>query len=156
MKKFITILFTAFALLSLNSCEAYAQDYYMYNNGMVYEYSYESHPVRYINDIAYYYCLTNGIWNWVILPRTYYPYVVHHYPRRYVHPHNGYRRPDVRYSAPNWPEIQRREGSFNRGGHQPHNNGGYRPHNGINHQNMGGRPHGGGSFGRSSSRGGRR
>lgn len=152
MKKFITILFAVFALLSFSSCDTYAQDYYMYNNGIVYEYSYNSYPVRYINGIAYYYCITNGIWNWVILPRAYYPYVVQHYPRRYVHPHNGYRRPDVRHSAPNWPEIQRREGSFHRGG-----NNDYRPHNGINHQNIGGHsPSRGGMFGHSSSRGGRR
>lgn len=145
MKKFIAILLTVFALLSLNSCDTYAQGYYMYNNGIVYEYSYDSYPVRYINGIAYYYCLTNGIWNWIILPRTYYPSVIHHRPMRYVHPHNGYRRPDVRYYAPNWPEIQRRQGSFNRG--VPHHgNNGYRPHNGINHQR-------GGGFNHSSSRG---
>lgn len=136
MKKFIAILLTVFALLSLNSCDTYAQGYYMYNNGIVYEYSYYSYPVRYINGIAYYYCLTNGIWNWIILPRTYYPSVIHHRPMRYVHPHNGYRRPDVRYFAPNWPEIR----SFNRG--VPHHgNNGYRPHNGINHQRGGGFNH---------------
>lgn len=138
MKKFITILLAAFALLAFNSCETYAQDYYMYNNGIVYEYSYNSYPVRYFNGIAYYYCLTNGIWNWVILPRTYYPSVIHHYPMRYVHPHNGYRRPDVRFRhSANTPHQR----------NVPHGgNIRYRPHNGINHQR-------GGSFNGSSSRG---
>jgi len=148
MKKFIAILMTVFALFSLSSCEAYGQAYYMDNNGIVYEYSYESYPVRYINGVPYYYCLTNGIWNWIILPRTYYPYVVHHYPRHYVHP-NGYRRPDVRFSHPhhNGGYRQPHNGRY----HQPSHNGEYRhsPRS-SGHGNIGGR---GGSFNHSSSRG---
>ena len=140
MKKFINVLLLVLGLLSLNSCDCYAQGYYMINNGVVYEYSYESYPVRYFGGIPYYYCLSNGIWRWIVLPRTYYPHIVHHYPRRYVHPNNGYRRPDVRFSQPHRPNYNGR--NYNHG-NNCYNNGGYRNHN-INR---------GGGFNHSSSRG---
>lgn len=92
MKKIIFMALMVFSLLTVTSCDTYPQSV-IYDDGFVYEYSYNSCPVRYINGVAYYYCLYNNIWTWVILDRIYYNRIIHHpHPVRYVYPHNHYNR----------------------------------------------------------------
>jgi hypothetical protein len=88
MKKIILTLFTIFTLLNLTSCETYAQAF-PYEDGFMYEYTYNSYPVRYVNGVAYYYCLYNNVWTWIIIDRMHYDRIIHHpRPIRYVHAHH--------------------------------------------------------------------
>lgn len=95
MKKILKLLLVVLMVLSTISCDAYAQAYYVEERPVVYEYSYNNFPVRYVNGIAYYYCFFDNIWNWYVLPRAYYPYISHHRPLRYVHHRNVYNRPNI-------------------------------------------------------------
>ena len=130
---------TIFSLSSLMSCDTYAQTY-MENDGIVYEYSYNSYPVRYINGIAYYYTYYNNLWRWIILPDMYRPYIIRHRPYLYSRPHVAYQHRNTYTNHP----------SMRPGGNMHH-----RPNNPGMHGRPGGN-HGmyrGGSFGASSSRG---
>ena len=94
MQKILSFVFAAIMLLMLGSCDTYAQ-FGTYEDEIVYEYSYAAYPVRYINGLPYYYAYYNGIWTWLILPRTYYPHIRHHYPMRYHRPPTHYNRPNT-------------------------------------------------------------
>lgn len=76
-------------------------------DGIYYEYVYNTSPVIIYNGTYYYYRLDNGRGTWMVLPSSYYPYVIHlssprvyHWSRqtysRYYRPHylpqnGGYR-----------------------------------------------------------------
>ena len=149
MKKLLTIIFAAIVLLTLNSCDSYAQ-VGLYDDAVVYEYSYSGHPVRYIHGIAYYYTIYNDVWSWILLPHAYYPYVRHHAPVRYIRPSYKY-YPSHMYSHPQHREVRpgqrvnpgNRPGGAPRGGYRP--SGGHSaPRGGYNHQGHQGGQRGGG------------
>ena len=90
MEKIIKILLFIISILMFSSCDTFAQEYYIGEHTIVYEYSYRNYPVRYVNGIPYYYCLIDNIWNWYVLPITYHTYIVHHRPLRYSYHRNVY------------------------------------------------------------------
>lgn len=155
MKKIIVVLIAVFTVLTFTSCETYAQTV-VDDNGIVYEYSYNDYPVRYIDGVAYYYFLVDNIWRWTVLPHAYYPYIIHHHrplvyhrPVNYYHHYYSHRPSVSRYQVYNRPSIRYRTGNIhnrNMTG-RPSNYGGSTVHRGgsigINR----------GNFGNSSSRG---
>lgn len=162
MRNLIATLIVVFTLFTFTSCDTYAQGV-VYDDGVVYEYSYGDYPVRYISGIPYYYYFVDNVWRWIILPDAYRPYIIHHHrPMVYNHHHNYYRgyvtrpiphgrpnivhhhsypdrrggmsRPNSSYSRPTTPGSFSRPNGFGRGG-----------------TNFGGQR--GGNFNHSSSRG---
>lgn len=121
MKKYIAIFSAIIILLTLTSCETYAQTY-VYDDEILYEYSYNNHPVRYVNGIPYYYLFDN-VWRWAILPQIYHREIIHHpHPltyHRFIPRHYG--RPLVNHQRkPNPPRTR----SY-RGNHRTYSRGRY-------------------------------
>ena len=91
MKKLIIGIIASIVMLTFVSCDTYAQVAYS-DDVFTYEYTYNRFPVKYIDGVAYYYCMTNNIWRWVILPEIYYGQIIHHpRPLRYIHNPRSYR-----------------------------------------------------------------
>ena len=84
MKNKLLTLMMFMITMTFSSCSLEAQNCLYNNPELIYEYSYNNQPVRYVNDVAYYYCYLGSVWQWVVLPRPYYCHIVHHpHPMRY-------------------------------------------------------------------------
>lgn len=119
MKKIFIALIVSISL-TLSSCDTYAQAY-SYDDGFLYDYSYNNYPVRYINSLPYYYCMTNNTWQWIIVPRVHYQMIVHHpRPLRYARPHHFHVQPHRHYQPHNGIVRPHQPGNMHRpspGGH---------------------------------------
>ena len=123
MKKKLISLLICLVVLTMSSCETYAQTSVYDDDAIVYEYSYNSYPVYYVNGIPYYYCFVDNLWRWIILPERCYPYIVHHpQPLRYRrirpnrHYYHGY---VIHYNRPAYhpnPRMNHRPQSYRPGG----------------------------------------
>ena len=108
MKKLIFATLLLFTITTITSCDAYSHAVCMSNEGITYEYTYNTYPVRYFNGIPYYYAPYNNHWCWSVIERPYRSRIIHHAPTRYVNPHRyQQRRPMVR-------QRQMRRGNFRR------------------------------------------
>lgn len=91
MKNFIVSAIMSVMMLNLTSCDTYVQSV-VCDDGFVYEYSYNTYPVRYVDGVFYYYAFVGNIWRWILLDRMYYSRIIHHSrPMRYVYPRHVYR-----------------------------------------------------------------
>lgn len=123
MRKKLISLLICLVVLTMSSCETYAQTYVYGDDVIVYEYSYNSYPVYYVNGMPYYYCFVDNLWRWIILPERCYPYIIHHpQPLRYRrirpnrHYYHGY---VVRYNRPSHhphPRVDHRPQPYGPGG----------------------------------------
>jgi hypothetical protein len=123
MKKLLTFILASITILTLTSCEVYAQPGII-EDGIVYEYSYNNYPVRYINGLPYYYNYYNNVWTWVVLPEIYRPHIVHHRPFRYNTPYHRNVRPIPHHIPHHQPHGTIRShpttrGNFNHSQHRP-------------------------------------
>ena len=143
MKKFIIALIASISI-TLTSCGTYAQAS-TYDEGFVYEYSYYNYPVRYINDLPYYFCMTNDVWQWVVVPQIHHHLIVHHpRPMRYFHPHRPYHHFHAQPVKPHAHPARPHHGNMHRVPNSIHRPNHGHPGGGMHHPSGGGR-HSGGS-----------
>lgn len=107
MKNLILMVFIAIAIIS---CTTYSHAV-VSDDGFVYEYSYNKHPVIYVNGMPYHYHFHDNVWGWSLVDRRYYGRIIHHQrPLRY---NREYYRQRPRLSSPD--RIPRRP-HIDRGG----------------------------------------
>lgn len=91
MKKILFLLMMLSTLMLTSCSDIYAQSLTVSEDGISYEYVYDTYPVRIYNNTYYYYKFMNGCYSWVVLPQACHSHVVHlHRPMVYHRPHIQY------------------------------------------------------------------